>query len=159
MEGQQNPQGQWPPQGGQPGSGQPQPAFGQQPPQPAFGQPQPGSGGEPTNDERTWAAVAHGLTFFEGGIIGPLVLYLLKKDESDFVAFHALQSLYFGLAFFVFTAVTCGLGALLAVWPYMIFEVIATMKAYHGEWYELPLVGKYARERHPGQTQAGPITF
>ena len=41
------------------------------------------------------AAIAHGLTFFEGGIIGPLIVYVIKKDSSPFVAFHALQSLYF----------------------------------------------------------------
>ena len=67
------------------------------------------------SDERTMAAVAHGLTFFEGGLIGPLILYFVKKDESDFVAFHALQSLYFGLAFLLLTTITCGLGALIFV--------------------------------------------
>jgi len=104
----------------------------------------------PTSDEKTMAAISHGLTFFEGGMLGPLVLYFVKKDESEFVAFHALQSLYFGLAFFVLSIVTCGLGALLLVIPYAVFEAIATMKAYEGEWYELPVVGKYARDKHPG---------
>lgn len=103
-----------------------------------------------TNDEKMMAAAAHGLTFFEGGLIGPLILYLVKKDESEFVAFHALSSLYFGLAFFVISFVTCGVGAVLLVIPYVVFEAIATIKAYEGEWYELPVVGAYAREKHPG---------
>lgn len=104
----------------------------------------------PNQEERTLAAIAHGLTFFEGGLVGPLILYLVKKDESEFIAFHALQSLYFGLAFFVLSVVTCGIGAILLGIPYLVFEVIATIKAYEGEWYELPVVGRYARERHPG---------
>ena len=103
-----------------------------------------------SQEERTLAAIAHGLTFFEGGLVGPLILYLVKKDESDFIAFHALQSLYFGLAFVVLSVVTCGIGAILLGIPYLVFEVIATIKSYEGEWYELPVVGRYARERHPG---------
>jgi len=106
--------------------------------------------GEPSKDEGMLAAAAHGLSFVEGGLIGPLAVYLLKKDESEFVAFHALQSLYFGLAMLIVTVVTCGLGAFLLVWPYLIFEAIAALKAYDGEWYQLPIVGAYARRRHPG---------
>lgn len=101
------------------------------------------------SDSRLIAAVAHGLTFFEGGLLGPLVIYLWKKDEDDFVAFHSLQSLYFGLAFWVLTAVSCGiLGALLVI-PYLVFEAIATYKAFEGEYFELPIVGRYAAEKHP----------
>jgi uncharacterized membrane protein len=104
---------------------------------------------EPTKDERTMAAVAHGLTFVEGGIIGPLILYLVKKDESEFVAFHALQSLYFGLIFLGVTLVTCGLGVILVV-PYIIYEVLAVIKANDGEWWELPIAGPLAlRKHHP----------
>ncbi len=106
--------------------------------------------GAPTQDEKVLSAVSHGLSFVEGGLLGPLVIYLLKKDESDFVAFHALQSLYFGVAFLAISLLTCGLAAVVLVWPYLIFEAIATLRAYEGEWYELPIVGKYARERHPG---------
>ena len=104
----------------------------------------------PSSDEKMMAALAHGLTFLDGGLLGPLVLYFVKKDESEFVAFHALQSLYFGLAFFVLSIVTCGLAAIILVIPYAVFEMIATMKAYEGEWYELPVVGSYARDKHPG---------
>lgn len=104
-----------------------------------------------SDEERIFAAAAHGLSFFEGGILGPAVVYFLKKEESEFVAFHALQSLYFGVAFLVLTLVTCGLAALVLVWPYLIYEAIAALKAYEGEWYELPVAGRYARARHgPG---------
>lgn len=104
----------------------------------------------PTEDERILAAIGHGATFFEGGLLAPLVLYFVKKDESEFVAFHSLQSMLFGLAFFSISIVTCGIGAVLLVIPYVVFEIIATLKAYEGEWYELPIVGRYAREKHPG---------
>ncbi|MBX3270772.1 MAG: DUF4870 domain-containing protein [Sandaracinaceae bacterium] len=102
----------------------------------------------PEKDARILAAAAHGLTFVEGGLIGPAIVYFAKRDANDFVAFHALQSLLFGLAFLAIALVTCGIGAAVLAIPYMVFEGIATIKAYEGEWYELPIVGRYARERH-----------
>ena len=106
----------------------------------------------PSSDERTWALVAHGLTFFEGGVFGPLIVYVLKKDESDFVAFHALQSLLFGLIAMVIilpvAILTCGMGLVLLL-PYFVYEIIASVKAYEGEWYMLPIAGDYAAGRHP----------
>lgn len=117
-------------------------------------------GQQPTpieQDDRLWAAIAHGLTFIEGGILGPLVVYLIKRDDSPFVAFHALQSLYFGLLALTIivpvSIVTCGLGALLVI-PYMILEILAVVAAYNGEWYELPIAGPLARRSHgPEQTR------
>lgn len=122
-------------------------------------QPPPAVEASPSNDARVLAAVSHGVTFFEGGLIGPLVIYLIKKDESELVAFHALQSLYFGALFFGITFLTCGLAALVLVWPYMIFEAIATIRAYEGEYYELPIVGAWARKKHPGPASSAPVVF
>lgn len=109
---------------------------------------------EISQDDRTMAAVAHGLTFIEGGIIGPLIVYLVKRDESPFVAFHALQSLYFGLIALAIilpaTIITCGLGVFLVI-PYMILEILAVIAAYNGDWYELPIAGPLARRQHGPQ--------
>lgn len=105
----------------------------------------------PSKDDRVLAAVAHGLTFVEGGILGPLVLYFAKKDESPFIAFHALQSVYFGLLMVSLivlgTFLFCGAGLVLVV-PYFVFEVLAAIKAHEGEWYKLPIVGDLAYARH-----------
>lgn len=109
--------------------------------------------GVPTRDERVLALIAHALTFVEGGIIGPAIVYFVKKDQSQFVAFHALQSVLFGLFAAVIIVpvaiLTCGLGAVLVV-PYLVFEFIACLKAYDGEWYQLPFAGPMAlRSHHP----------
>ncbi len=58
-----------------------------------------------SDDEKLWAAVAHGsvwVTLFGGFLSGgavvplsvfiPLVIYFLFRQKSDFVAFHALQA-------------------------------------------------------------------
>lgn len=119
--------------------------------QASAGLPVPSPVAEPTADERTWALIGHALTFVEGGIVGPLIVYLLKRQESEFVAFHALQSLYFGLLALAVigpaTLITCGAGAVL-VFPYLIFEIIACVEANKGEWYELPIVGPWALSSH-----------
>jgi len=56
---------------------------------------------EVTGDEKTWAMLAH-LSILLGvitaGLLGPVaafVIWLVKKDESDYVAKQALQSLIY----------------------------------------------------------------
>ena len=102
---------------------------------------------ETTRDERNMAALSHGLTFVEGGIVGPLRLYVIKKDDSEFVAVHALQSLYCGLICLAVTVFTCGFGVVLVV-PYVIYEILAVVNASNGEWYELPIAGPLALKKH-----------
>lgn len=114
-----------------------------------------------TPDERLWAMLVHlfamlgYMVAMVGQYIAPLVIYLVYRERSRFVAFHALQALYFQLALlvlwvivFILTFITCGLGAIFAVVPIvlnLVFELIAAIRANNGEWYELPLVGTMAR--------------
>ncbi|HLA53578.1 MAG TPA: DUF4870 domain-containing protein, partial [Flavitalea sp.] len=50
----------------------------------------------PTSDEKTLGMLAHILTIV-ASFIAPLVIYILKKDESSFVTAHAKESLNFQL--------------------------------------------------------------
>jgi uncharacterized membrane protein len=54
---------------------------------------------ETTQDERTFAVLAHALQM-TGWWIAPLVIFLTKR-QSRFVAFHALQALFLQLSFMV----------------------------------------------------------
>jgi hypothetical protein len=54
---------------------------------------------EPTQDERSFAMLAHLLQFF-GGFVPPLVIYLVKRN-SRFVSFHALQALLWQAVYFL----------------------------------------------------------
>ena len=109
-----------------------------------------------TQDDRLWSMLAYVLTFF-APIIAPLVIYLIKKDQSRFVAFHALQSLFLHLGLIVGSTI---LGILtlipivgcLAVIPWaalgiagLVFTIIAAIKSSGGEWYEIPFIGPLAR--------------
>lgn len=89
-----------PPPGGQWGPGAGQPAgFGPPvPPAPAYGAMSP-------NEERNWAIAAHisalAAAWVGLGVFGPLLVYLLKKDESPWVRAHAAASLNFQLSWLI----------------------------------------------------------
>ncbi len=103
--------------------------------------------GLPTADERTWALLAH-LSFLAGGVVGlpplgPLVVWLLKKDESPFVGDQAKEALNFQLAVLIVSvicavtiillplAILIGIGAL-------VFGIIAALEANKGVLYRYP---------------------
>lgn len=61
-------------------------------------------------DERTWSILAHVSVFlnvFTGflGPVGALVIWLVNKDRSPKISFHALQSLWYQVAWIVILAV------------------------------------------------------
>jgi hypothetical protein len=50
----------------------------------------------------------------------------------------------------VISILSCGILALPALIPYIIYEVIACVRANEGQWYELPFAGPMAlRKHHP----------
>jgi uncharacterized Tic20 family protein len=55
---------------------------------------------EPTQEERTIAMLAHVLSMF-AGFVAPLVIYFVKRRESAFVAFHALQAFIWHLCLMI----------------------------------------------------------
>ena len=55
-------------------------------------------------DEKLMSLFSH-LSLFFGGIILPIIFWAINKDKSRFTAFHALQSLWFHIAYVVSVAV------------------------------------------------------
>ncbi len=96
----------------------------------------------PTSDEKTLALLAHVLTFVFP-ILAPLVIYLIKKNESTFVAYHAKESLNFQITMFIicFVLVITVIGLLL-LWVvgiiYMVLIIVATIRAGEGKLYKYP---------------------
>ncbi|MFT7647646.1 MAG: putative Tic20 family protein [Candidatus Poriferisodalaceae bacterium] len=99
-----------------------------------------------TNDDRTMGMLAHLLGLFTG-FIGPLVIFLMKKDESQYVRAHAAEALNFQitvmigyLASFILMFVLIGLLLLpiIAVGA-LAFGIIATIAANKGEMYSYPI--------------------
>jgi uncharacterized Tic20 family protein len=66
--------------------------------------------GMSAQDERTWSMLAHlsvllNLVTGVGGPIAALIIWLAYKDKSQRVAFHALQSIWYQVAWIVILAV------------------------------------------------------
>ncbi len=97
----------------------------------------------PTSDEKTLALLSHVLTFFFP-LLAPLIIYLIKKDESSFVAYHARESLNFQIT----VAIVCivlviTIVGILLLWLVGIFVlivvIIATIRASEGKLYRYPV--------------------
>jgi len=114
---------------------------GDQPAEPAG----PASG-EPTPDERNMALLAHLLGIFTW-FVGALVIWLLKKDSSAYVAEHSREALNFqitvGIAWVVSGALVClaiGMVLMPIVWLLnLVFCILATVAASKGEDYRYPV--------------------
>jgi uncharacterized protein len=122
--------------------------------------PQPYPGGytdTPSADSRNWATIAHLSSFatFVGvpSPIGPLAVWLLKRNTDAFAAEHAREAINFNLSLWIYaalavvaTVLTVGLGliaiipaALVAVPFWFVVTIIAAVKASNGEPYRYPL--------------------
>ena len=100
----------------------------------------------PTQDEKTMAILSHILTLV-AGFIAPLIIWLVKKDESPFVSEHAKESLNFQITMFIcyvisFILMIVIIGIImLAVLGiiHLILVIIATLKASEGKYYKYPI--------------------
>lgn len=101
----------------------------------------------PTKDERMMAALIYILSFFTA-FIGPLIIWLIKKDESEFVDYHGKEYLNFlisysiyGIASSLLMVVLIGfvLAPIVGILA-LIFTILAAIKAYEGDRYKIPTV-------------------
>jgi hypothetical protein len=106
----------------------------------------------PNKDERDWALFVHLSTFSGhvipfGHIVGPLIIWCLKKDTMPFVNDQGKEAMNFQitmtLAFIVaalLILVVVGIVLLPAVWLFdIIVTIIAAVKANEGVAYRYPL--------------------
>jgi uncharacterized Tic20 family protein len=154
-----------PPTSGAPGYGPPAGGYGPPPGGQQFGGYPPGAGqpapaGFASEDDRTWAMVAHFggaiLAFISGGWLGwvaPLIALLARGSQSPVVRRHAAQALNFQLLWAIVALVitivsTCLsiiviglLGFFFLIVPWImgtVFGIIAGVKALNGEPYNYP---------------------
>jgi uncharacterized Tic20 family protein len=121
-------------------------------------------GVDPASDERTWAMLCH-LSGFLGyfvvipfaSIIGPLVVWLLKKDSSAFVDAHGKEAINFQITisiiyaltwflFFtiIFTLVAILLFPVLGLWM-IVLVIVGAIKALNGEHFRYPLTIRFIK--------------
>ncbi|MDO9376217.1 MAG: DUF4870 domain-containing protein [Bacteroidota bacterium] len=96
----------------------------------------------PTSDEKTMAILAHALTLVVW-IFAPLIIYLVKKDESGFVREHAKESLNFQITLYiVLIGLFITIIGILLMWIVglvaLVLVIIASIKASEGKVYRYP---------------------
>jgi len=131
------------------------------PPPPPAGEPVPppepfGAVAVPSHEERQWALFAH-LSALLGGLltstflglgclIGPLIIWLVKKDTMPFVDDQAKEALNFNITVAI-AAVVCGVLMFVLIGfvllpllglAWLVFIIIAAIKANEGERYRYP---------------------
>jgi len=118
--------------------------------------PPPGAGAQ-SSDERMWAMLGHLSAFTAfitgiGCILGPLVIWLIKRDTMAFAGEQAKEALNYNitvaLAFvglWVLTIITFGIGifltfpiGVLLFIAWIVFTIIAAIKANEGVDYRYP---------------------
>lgn len=96
----------------------------------------------PTSDEKTLAILSHILTLV-APILAPLIIYLVKKDESKYVAYHAKESLNFQITLMIIVIVLfISVIGIFFIWipgiAALILVIIATIRASEGNLYRYP---------------------
>ena len=112
---------------------------------------EPPMAGAPSAEERQWAMFAHlsalvGVIIPLGSIIGPLVIWLIKKDTMPFVNDQGKEALNFNITVAIaaivgwilcFILIGFLVLAVLAI-GWLVFVIIATIKANEGTTYRYP---------------------
>ena len=118
----------------------------------------PPPSGEPSAEERQWGLFGHlsSLTgLFTGGIgniIGPLIIWLIKKDTMAFASDQAKEALNFNITLLIISIVlvlvtfftlglgifiTLPLGVLIGI-AWRVLNIMAAINANNGEAYRYP---------------------
>jgi uncharacterized membrane protein len=103
-----------------------------------------------------------GLLAYLFGPVSGIVFYILEK-ENTFVRFHAVQSILVAIASVVFWIgftvlssvlafipilgwIVSGLVSVVAGFAFFALWIVLMVKAFQGQEWEVPIVGKYARQ-------------
>jgi uncharacterized Tic20 family protein len=124
-----------------------------QPPSP----PPPATAPATSSDIRTWCVLCHAsallglfLHFF-GHLLGPLIVWLVKRGDSPEIDAHGKESLNFQISMLIYNliaAVFClvliGFVFLAVLWVLnAVFVIIASIQASDGKFYRYPITIRF----------------
>jgi len=111
-----------------------------------------------SKDERLWAMLCHlsvlsGYVIPFGHILGPLIIWLIKKNESPFVDANGKEALnfQFSMTIYIFVAgllclILIGIPILFGlIIADLVFLIIAAVKANGGESYRYPITIRFLK--------------
>lgn len=105
-----------------------------------------------SSDERSIAILTHALSIFFP-IIAPLVIYLVKKEESRYIGEHAKEVLNFGISMFIYCIICIplifliiGIFLLIAIGiGSLILHIIGAVKAADDVLYRYPFTIRFIK--------------
>lgn len=114
---------------------------------------------EPSADAKTFGMLAHLASFggiilpFGGHIIGPLVIWLLKRDTEPFVDHHGKEALNFQISLTLYalisgilTFILIGIVGLIIIMVVdIVLTIIAALRANSGEYYSYPITIRFIK--------------
>jgi uncharacterized Tic20 family protein len=106
---------------------------------------------------RTWAAFIHAsallgvVLHFPGHLLGPLILWFIKRDDAPELDAHGKEAVNFQISMLIYNAVAAvfclvlvGFVFLAILWVLnAIFVIIAAIKASDGEFYRYPMTIRF----------------
>jgi len=133
----------------------------QDPPSTSSGgeEPREEGGAEVDKDARNWATFAHLSGILAGALsaylfcfLGPLLIWLFKKDESEFISDQAIEALNFQITVTIANVAIAAIvaGSCFILYPlwfalpllwvaHIVLSIVAAMKASAGEKYRYPV--------------------
>ena len=107
--------------------------------------------------EKQWGMFAHLAAFALfigiplGNIIGPLIIYLIKKDEFGFVADQGKEVLNFQITWTLILMasailILAGIGILMVIGfgiAWLVLVIVGTVAASNGQYYKYPMTIKF----------------
>lgn len=118
-----------------------------QPSQAATSQAAPPPANRLSNDDKLWIYASHLSLLLGLGLIVPLVIYLVKKDDSPLITEHAREALNFHISVYIYSIVCFILFVILIgmlllpalIIGAVVLAIIAAIKASEGTLYRYPL--------------------
>jgi uncharacterized protein len=119
--------------------------------------PPPAPASSTSSEVRTWSVLCHasallGLFFhFFGHLLGPLIVWLIKRDASPEIDANGKESLNFQISMLIYDIVAgilcivlIGIPILIALWVLnTVFVIIASVKTSNGEFYRYPFTIRF----------------
>ena len=108
---------------------------------------EPASSQPVASDSRGWAVAAHLVPLLGVSFVGPLIIWLIKRDDDPFVEVHAREALNFQISVLIY-AIISGFLVLLVIGILLlgalaifilVASVWAAIKAANGEDFRYPL--------------------
>ncbi len=112
-----------------------------------------------SSDVRLWCVLCHASALlglflhFLGHLLGPLIVWLIKRGDSAEIDAHGKESLNFQISMLIYDAIAAilclvliGIPILIVLWVLnTVFVIIASIQASEGKLYRYPLAIRFIK--------------